>query len=162
MDEDVAIRNHDKSAACVTFNFRLGTLGKLLNQHTISCWNEVFEVISANKLFSIRRKALRRKVWFKGLDREERMIVSLTIRCVKQVRSILLVKIMTSIMNKLVNAMKTEIVKFVESAGSSLAGKMADIAVSWGNSQAKEWASDMKFAGYLAIMKLNIAGIFKA
>ena len=162
MDEDVAIRNPDKSAACVTFKFRLGTLGKLLNQHTISCWNEVFKVISANKLFNIKRKALRRKVWFKGLDREERMIVSLTIRCVQQVRSILLVKIMTRIISKLVNAMKTELVKFVESAGSSLAGKMADITVSWGNSQGKEWASDAKFARYLAIMKLNILRIFKA
>lgn len=122
----------------------------------------MFKVISANKLLNIKRKALRRKVWFKGLDREERMIVSLTIRCVKKVRSILLVKIMTRIMTKLVNAMKTEIVKFVESAGSSLARKKADIAVSWGNSQAKEWASDTRFARYLAIMKLNILRIFKA
>lgn len=119
-------------------------------------------MIPISHLFSVRRKALKRKMWFKVLEKEERIIVNLAIRCVKKVRSTLLVKIMKHIINKLENAMKSETNKFIESVGPKLAKKMADIAVSWGNNQAKEWASNLKFARYLAITKMNTPKIFKA
>lgn len=89
------------------------------------------------------------------------MIINLAIRCVKRIRSLLLGRMIKRILNKLVNAMKSETVKFVESVGPSLAQKVSDIAVSWGNARAKTWASDRKFARHLAIMKLNVPRIFR-
>jgi len=117
-------------------------------------------MISANQLVNLKHKALRKKAWFTVLDREERILVDLVIRCVKKVRSLLLVRILKGVISKLEDALKSKIVRFVDSVGLFLAGKIADIAVSWGNMQAKDWASDVKFARYLAITKLNIPELF--
>jgi hypothetical protein len=117
-------------------------------------------MISASQLVNLKLKALRKKAWFTVLDREERIVVDLVIRCVKKVRSLLLVRILKCVMNKLEDALKSETVRFVISAGPCLARKIAEIAISWGNMQAKDWASDVKFARYLAITKLNIPEFF--
>ena len=45
------------------------------------------KVITNNFLFQIRRRALRKKIWMKVLDRDERSILSLTTRLVELVKS---------------------------------------------------------------------------
>jgi len=118
-------------------------------------------MISVNQLLSIRRRALTKRVWFRVLGREERAMVNLVIRCVKKIRSTFLARIVKGILNKLENALKSEVTKFVEAVGWSLARKVADIAFSWGNLLARKWASDANFAKYLAIIRLNTPNIFK-
>lgn len=120
----------------------------------------MFRMISVSQLVSLKHKALRKKAWFTVLNREERIVVDLVIQCVSKVRSFLLVRILKGLISKLEDAVKSEIVRFVDSVGLCLAGKIADIAVSWGNMHAKDWASDVKFARYLAITRLNVPRIF--
>jgi len=118
-------------------------------------------LIYASELLSVRRKALRKRAWFRVLGNEERILVNLTIRCVKVVRSTLLAGMIKCIVAKLEDAMKSRTVEFVKSVGSSLARKVAYIAVSWGNSGAKEWASDVSFARYLGIIRMNTSRVFE-
>lgn len=43
--------------------------------------------VSVCGLFRVKQKALRKKAWFKVLDKKERIITNLTIGCVKRIRS---------------------------------------------------------------------------
>lgn len=111
--------------------------------------------ISVDKLAEIRRKAMRRRMWFRVLDRAERAIVSLTIQCVKRIRSPELAKIVTTIVAKLKQAMKSHVKRLVETAGRSLAQKLSRIAQAWGNKRAILWAEDPDFIQFLAVMQMN-------
>jgi len=60
-------------------------------------------VVTRGMLVSVRRVAMRRRVWFKVLSRMERAVVSLTIRCVDRIRSVELAMIVKAIVDKLKN-----------------------------------------------------------
>ena len=111
--------------------------------------------IPVDKLVEIRSKAIRRRMWFKILDRGERAIVSLTIRCVKKIQSPKLAKIVTTIVAKLREAMKSRVKQMAETVGRSLAQKLSRIAQAWGNKCAIIWAEDPGFIQFLAIMQIN-------
>lgn len=114
-------------------------------------------MLSREKLVLVKRLAIRKRVWFRVLDGCERAIVSLTIRCVDIVRSARLAGILTSILEKLNEALKSGVERLMETAGRKLAQKIAAIAVSWGNLSAFEWAFDNGFVKFLTIMELNRA-----
>lgn len=111
--------------------------------------------IPVDKLVEIRRKAMRRRIWFRVLDRGEQAIVSLTIRCVKKIQSPKLAQIVTNIVAKLRQAMKSSVKQIVETVGRSLAQKLSRIAQAWGNKCAILWAEDPSFIQFLAIMQIN-------
>ncbi|MGC9346350.1 MAG: hypothetical protein ACP5ER_06140 [Candidatus Bathyarchaeales archaeon] len=115
----------------------------------------VVMVIGRGELVSIRRMAMRRRVWFRVLDRAERAIVSLTIRCVERIRSVRLAMIVKAIVDKLKLAVKGRVERLMETVGSSLARKIGEIAVSWGNVEALKWASDKGFIRYVTVMEMN-------
>jgi len=104
---------------------------------------------------------MRRKVWFRVLNRVERAIVNLTIGCVERVHSPKLERIISTIVNKLTNAMKSMLEKLTEDIGRPLAQKLSRIAWNWGNKSAVQWAEDYVFIQYLTVMQMDVLRIFK-
>jgi len=113
------------------------------------------DIISVGRLVKERRRALRKRVWFKALSRDERSIVSLTIRCVDWVQSAVLARIVMAILIKLKAAMESPVKRMVRTLGRSMAQRVSRIAQAWGNKCASQWAWDPGFIQYLAVMKMN-------
>ena len=109
------------------------------------------DIISVGRLVEVKRVALRRGVWFRALDRVERGVLDLIIRCVDRIRSAMLAKVVMAILIKLKLAMESMVERMVRVVGRSLAQKVSRIAVSWGNRSASKWAEDPGFARYLAV-----------
>jgi len=112
-------------------------------------------------LVLIRQKAWRKKVWLKALNSVERGLVSLTIRCVDQVRSSTLIAMLRSIVERLEAALRSRVEKLMVKVGWPLAQRLARLASSWGNQNALSWTLDAKFARHLTIMHLNNSEIYK-
>ena len=111
--------------------------------------------LSVGRLAEARKLALRRRVWFKVLDRVERGIIDLTVKCVVCIKSGKLAKLVTAIMGKLQSAMESTGERLVRTIGVSLAGKLSGVAVGWGNVSAKGWASDLSFVAFLVAMHVG-------
>ena len=58
-------------------------------------------LLSVAKLAKVKQVALRRRVWFRVLSRVERGVLDLTVRYVNEVKSALLAKVLTAIVEKL-------------------------------------------------------------
>ena len=118
-------------------------------------------LFSRSGLALIKRRAMRRRVWFKVLDRVERIILNLTIKCVARVRSPKLTGIMATIIDKLANAVKTQLKRLMEEVGRPLAQKLGRIAQNWGSVSATRWVEDHDFIQYLTVMCMNTPAMFK-
>ena len=106
-------------------------------------------------LTSVKRKALRKGVWYSSLDRVERGIINLTAHIVDRVDSEILGVEIVKILVKLVKAMKSGFVRHMEMFGLGRVFELSRLAVEWGNSVAKGWAYDTGFVGYVSMMDLN-------
>ena len=106
-------------------------------------------------LVKLKRKARRKGCWFRDLKREDRMLLDLTIRVVKKVRSFRLAKLVSRIVSKLLEAMESRIFRLMRTEGRSLAEKIARIGEAWGNRAAKFWANDRGFMQYLTVSNLS-------
>jgi len=111
---------------------------------------------SVSSLLRIKQLALRRRIWFKALNHLERGIIDLTVKTVDQIKSSKLAQVVTGIIDKLEAAMESLTSRLARTVGLPLAQKLSDLAVSWGNRSAREWAHDMAFAKYLAVTKHNL------
>jgi hypothetical protein len=58
-------------------------------------------LFSVAKLVRVKQVALRRRVWFRVLSRVERGVLDLTVRYVNDVKSALLAKVLTAMLEKL-------------------------------------------------------------
>jgi len=83
--------------------------------------------------------------------------VDLTMRYVDDVKSSKLARVLTAIMEKLVQATEGMAERLVRTVGRELARKASDVAVGWGYCSAWAWACDSGFARYLAV---NMGGAF--
>ncbi|TET20567.1 hypothetical protein E3J74_02385 [Candidatus Bathyarchaeota archaeon] len=108
-----------------------------------------------NSLAKIKAKAMRRGVWFKVLTRAERALMGLTMKIVKRIRSQLLARIVTSIVEKLLEAMASKVSRLMREVGQPLARNLSVAAQKWGNKSAKSWSQDSGFVQYLTIIHLN-------
>ena len=106
-------------------------------------------------LSKIKIRAIRRGLWFKVLSRVERASINLTLKVVRKVRSLLLAKVLTNIMKKLLDAMESKVARLMKEVGRGLAQNLSRIAQKWGNKSAKSWSQDLGFVKYLTIMHLN-------
>ena len=113
------------------------------------------------ELTKMKVKAIRRGLWFKVLSRTERASIYLTIKVVEKVRSLLLAKMLTSIVKKLLEAMESRVVSMMKTVGRDLAQKMSRIAQGWGNTSAAQWAADLGYTRYLTVMYMNMPAMFK-
>jgi len=118
-------------------------------------------ILTPNRLLFLKQRALRKRVWFRILDRAERAIVDLTIRTVKEIRSFTLKEMLMTISKKLMEAMESHILKLTETVGRPLAQKIAKLAFSWGNRGALKWLKDSSFIRYLTVVEINTPVLFK-
>jgi hypothetical protein len=100
--------------------------------------------LTGRKLARLKTRALRKRVWFKVLDRVERGLLDLTIRWVDDVRSGRLTETLVRILVKLARAMEQRIARVLV-AGRELALRASALAVEWGNEPAYAWRFDRKF-----------------
>lgn len=106
-------------------------------------------------LASLRRKAMRAGVWFRMLTSIERCLVNVAIKVVDKPKSEKLIMALARIVVKVKSALITPIKTFILQYGHSMAKKISEIAINWGNHTASEWAEDTGFIKYLAIMFMN-------
>ena len=106
-------------------------------------------------LLKVRRRSLRKGVWYKSLDCLERGIISLAAQVVDRVQNVVLGVEIVKILAKLRDALKSELVRRMEEYGYERAKEIAAIAVEWGNRAAKYWVSEINLARYLSVMDLN-------
>jgi hypothetical protein len=128
---------------------------------TQSLLTRVVELLDKNELVKIKAKAMRRGLWFRVLSMGERAQVDLTMRIVKRIRSFFLAKVLARIVEKLLDAMESKVVRLTREVGSALAQKLCDIAQNWGNKSAESWTADPGFKRYLAVMYMNTPSVFK-
>jgi len=117
--------------------------------------------LGRDELIKVRTRALRRGVWFRGLTRAERAVVDLTIRVVERVRSLLLEKVLISVVKKLLDAMEGEAARLMRTVGRSIARRLSGVARGWGNQSAAGWAEEPGFIRYLSIMHMNTPALFE-
>jgi len=117
--------------------------------------------LSRSELVNLRVKARRRGVWFRALSRVERGLIDLSIKVVEKVRSLVLAKSLTCVVEKLLNAMESEVTRLMRTVGRQLAQKLSQIAQRWGNKSARLWAVDLGFIQYLAVMQKNLSTLFR-
>ncbi len=118
-----------------------------------------------SELPGLRRRALRKGLWFKILSNIERGLVNLTIKYVKDPRSPMLISALSEIMTRIADAVKSTYMHILESIGRPLATQRATAALSWGNSQAQEWFNDRAFWRFLGLsarsLSWDITGVYK-
>ena len=106
-------------------------------------------------LRGVRSEALRKRVWYRVLDRVERGIFNLTCGIVDRVQSGVLGSVLVEIIDRLRKAAKGDFVKFVESVGCERAVRFSGLARGWGYGSVRGWLKDLRFARYLALVEFN-------
>jgi hypothetical protein len=106
--------------------------------------------LTGRKLAGVKTRALRKRVWYRVLDRVERGLLDLTIRWVDNVRSRRLTEMLLRILGKLARAMEHGMTR-VLLVGRELALQASVLAVKWGNVEAYSWRHDRGF--WLGITK---------
>jgi len=117
--------------------------------------NSTFSFLDKTQLIKLKLKAMRAGVWFRALPRIDRVLIDLTIKVTRCIRSSILANCILSITRKLEGLLESRFVRAMREIGFSLAYKLSLFAQKWGNKAAKEWANDFGFVRYLAVMKLN-------
>ena len=117
--------------------------------------------LGKNELAKLKTRAMRRGAWFRVLTVGERAQMELTMRIVKRIRSFFLARVVTSIVEKLLDAMESKVVRLTREVGPALAQKLIGIAQKWGNKSAVNWTADPVFTRYLTIMYINTPSMFK-
>lgn len=111
--------------------------------------------LNTKHLINLKTKAMRSGVWFKVLQRIDRVLFDLTIRVVENIQSAKLAKSILSLTRKLENAMKGRFSIRLREIGLPLAQRIAYTAQKLGNISARNWAIDSSFAIFLAVMNAN-------
>jgi hypothetical protein len=99
----------------------------------------------SHDLARIRLLALRRRVFFKVLNRVERGLIYLASKVTISVRSTVLANALCSIVEKLLDAMESKVDRQMRRIGVPLAQKISRIAQEWGNERAQELTNDAGF-----------------
>jgi hypothetical protein len=107
-------------------------------------------------LVKLRLKAMRRGVWYRALNRIDRVLVDLTIKVTKTaIKSRTLLNQLQSVTAKIECFLENKLTRTAREYGLPQTCKLAGIAQSWGNKDAHAWSSDYAFATFLAALKLN-------
>ena len=107
-------------------------------------------LISPDYLKSVRLTALRKRTWFKALDKLERGIFNLTIKFVENIKSQVLAGHIVKILVKLRDAAKCAFTRHVESYGYMKLRETVEQALGLGY-DATGWVRDLGFAEWFAL-----------
>jgi hypothetical protein len=111
--------------------------------------------LTGRKIAGLKTRALRKRVWFRVLDRVERGLLDLTIRWVDDVRSGRLTETLLRILVKLARAMEQGMAQVLV-VGRELALRASVLAVGWGNVDAYSWRFDESFWRGLALGRTRV------
>ncbi len=100
--------------------------------------------LTSRKIAGLKTRALRKRVWYRVLDRVERGLLDLTIRWVDKVRSGRMTETLLLVLLKLARALEHGLSR-VPVVGRELALRASMLAVGWGNSRAYAWRLDETF-----------------
>ena len=114
-----------------------------------------------SELLNVKRRALRRGIWFRVLSRVERVQIDLTIRIVDRVRSSFLARVLRPILGKLLDALESPVKRLMKTVGKTLARKISEIGEKLGCKPAGEWAKDSGFIQFLTIMYMNTPRLYR-
>jgi len=101
-------------------------------------------------------RALRRRVLFNALDREDRGYLYLAMTAFDEIRNVDVGTIIVKILAKLKDALKSPFVRRMETYGVGKSRILSRIAVGWGHRAAGEWADHVGFVRYLTVLELNV------
>ncbi|MGI0024428.1 MAG: hypothetical protein ACREA4_04700 [Nitrososphaera sp.] len=107
-------------------------------------------------LIVLRRRALRRGIWFQTLTLEDRVLASLIQRHVKIVKNATLATVIARIMGKLLFAIRNYFLNRLEAIGRPIAAAVAMKAYSYGNKEALEWMHDVKYIRYMGLVYSSV------
>ncbi len=114
-----------------------------------------FNLLTRRHLLCIKTKVLRSGVWFKVMQRIDRVLFDLTIRVIANIRSVKLAKSILSLTEKLENAVESNFLNLLYEVGLPIARKISSIALKLGKNSANGWAFDYSFIWFLAVMQIN-------
>ena len=117
--------------------------------------------LTKTHLIKLKLKAIRAGVWFRALPRIDRALVDLTIKVASNIRSVTLAKNLLAVTKKLEGLLESSLSQALREVGLPLAQKLSLVAQKWGNTTAKNWASDVSFTKFLAVMHINEPKAFK-
>lgn len=106
-------------------------------------------------LIDVRRRALRRGVWYSALDVVDRGILSLTSQIIDTVRSSTLSIQLVKIIAKINDACKSSFAKHLEQFGMGRVRVIQAQAASFGYREAEGLSRDSKFIRYLIFIDFN-------
>ena len=112
-------------------------------------------MFTQNYLYQLKNRALRKGIWVKILDRTERGILSLVQRVVHRVKSDVLYNVLSEIIKKIQNAIKSDFIRYMENYGLSKVLRLSKIALNWGNENALSWTCDIGFVRYVTNIHYN-------
>lgn len=114
--------------------------------------DDSFSFLNRTQLERVKLKAIRAGVWFRALPKIDRALVDLTIKVADSVRSAFLAQRILLVARKLESFLESKFSRAVREVGLPLVRKLSLFAQQWGNISASEWADDVGFARYWAVM----------
>jgi hypothetical protein len=117
--------------------------------------SEGLNFLNKKQLANLKTKALRSGVWFKVLQKIDRVLFDLTIKIVDNVRSSQLAKSILELTMRLENGMKSSFARSWVKIGLPIAQKISSIAQKLGNLSANSWLLDSSFIRFLAVLHFN-------
>jgi hypothetical protein len=117
--------------------------------------------LNTAQLIKLKLKAIRAGVWFRSLPKIDRVLVDLTIKVASNIRSFTLAKNILAVTSKLEEFLESSLLRAFRAVGLPLAQKLSSIAQKWGNTSAQNWATNISFIKFLAVMHINEPKSFK-
>ena len=119
-------------------------------------------------LSTLKQKSIRNNnSWFRVLTIDKRRLIDAVIQTVDKVKSALLIKILSPLVGKLLQAiggvsgLLGRLCFGMKTFGAPLAQRISQIAKSWGNKLAASWAKDRGFIRFLSVIDMNDLPIFR-
>ena len=91
---------------------------------------------------NLRRRALRKGVWFHTLTLQERVLSCLIIKHIKIVKNVMLATVIARIIGKLIYAIKNSFMDMIERRGREITESWARAAYAMGWKEASKWIDD--------------------
>ena len=120
-------------------------------------------------LLRLKRRSMRKNnSWFRVLSLENRRFIDAVIQTVEKIRSSLLLRLLTPLTEKLLQAiggargLMGELAYRMQSFGYPMSQRISKIAAQWGNRLASKWANDEDFTRYLTVVEINNLPFFRA
>jgi hypothetical protein len=108
-------------------------------------------------LIALRKRALRRGIWFQTLTIEDRILTDMIQRHVRTVKNTTLATVIARIMGKLLFAIKNSFLSKLNAIGRPIARAVAMKAYSYGNREALDWVQDLNYIRYMGLTYSSLA-----